>query len=188
MSFEELGAIKRYGYDFWKQNAYRLPGRVATAEMAIIWYEKKEFVKKAIEMNPYGSDVYLWVDVGCIRGPSWTDKEKYGRVKYFEMEKNKIYIGAQGSHKVQDENGLYTYPTGWIAGAIIAGYKEAWLDYYDKYDKVVQRYIDAKVSPAEDQDVMASMTHFYPDLVVAVPPLGEANEGGGAWFEMLWRL
>ena len=51
--------------------------------MAEIWYEKKEFVKKAINMNFYGSKIYLWCDVGTLRAPLTFDKQAFGELRNF---------------------------------------------------------------------------------------------------------
>jgi hypothetical protein len=61
--------------------------------MAIIWYQKKEFVQKSIDMNIYGSEVYLWVDVGCMRSNKYLDAELFHNVRDFYMQRGKIYIG-----------------------------------------------------------------------------------------------
>ena len=67
IEFKQMMAVKRFGYQFWQDQAVWEGLRFASAEMSIMWYEKKEFVKRTIEMNPYGTDKYLWLDVGCLR-------------------------------------------------------------------------------------------------------------------------
>jgi hypothetical protein len=52
-------------------------------ELYAIWYEKKEFVKRTIETNPFSSDKFIWCDAGCLRYPQWTPN-----VYNFGQEKN----------------------------------------------------------------------------------------------------
>ena len=33
----------------------------------MIWAEKSHFLKRAIEINPFKTDYFLWVDIGCFR-------------------------------------------------------------------------------------------------------------------------
>ena len=68
--------------------------RYANAEMAMIWYEKKEFVNKAIKMDPFGSDMYIWLDVGALRGRDNVafNKTYFGQMRDFRYEKGKIFV------------------------------------------------------------------------------------------------
>lgn len=52
--------------DFKKdhENKYHNP------DLYLIWNEKSNFLKTAIEMNCFTTDYYLWVDIGCFRKPN----------------------------------------------------------------------------------------------------------------------
>ena len=65
----------------------------------MIWYEKKEFVKKAIDQNHYGSDIFIWMDAGCLRDKKWFDKELFLQTKPFKkiMKPGKVYVGELGA-------------------------------------------------------------------------------------------
>jgi len=32
-----------------------------------VWNEKAHLLKKGMELNPFGSEHFYWIDVGCIR-------------------------------------------------------------------------------------------------------------------------
>jgi hypothetical protein len=47
------------------------PEKIHSPELYAIWYEKKEFVLRAIQENPFGSDHFVWCDAGIGRYPDW---------------------------------------------------------------------------------------------------------------------
>ena len=94
-------AFKRYGYKFWKDQVdldqeYRdteKTEKTHTPELYAIWYEKKEFVLKAIELNPFNHSKFLWADAGGFRLPQWYSQlqnfalaEKVSDSKMFLLE------------------------------------------------------------------------------------------------------
>ena len=64
-----------------------------TLGMQIMWYQKKEFIMKTINSNPYNSEVFVWIDAGCIKYEEWMEPQYFGRKNNFVIDQNKVYIG-----------------------------------------------------------------------------------------------
>jgi len=57
----------------------------------IIWNSKLLYIKKAIELNIYNSDKYIWLDIGCIRDNACLEKLNIFPI-YENISSNKIDI------------------------------------------------------------------------------------------------
>ena len=51
LEFSQLDGVKKYGMDFWQKEYLKDNESYHTPELYILWYEKKGFVKRAIELN-----------------------------------------------------------------------------------------------------------------------------------------
>src|SRR3989338_7400124 len=51
----------------WKKHKKMDHESYHTPELYSIWHEKTKFVLRAIKLNPFKSDKFLWVDAGCFR-------------------------------------------------------------------------------------------------------------------------
>lgn len=65
---EHWVANKAFPPTFWKdQHATDPEKNIHSPELYKVWFEKKEFVKRAMEMNPYGHTDFVWTDAGICR-------------------------------------------------------------------------------------------------------------------------
>ena len=153
--FSNLNAIKQYGYDFWTENNKLDPEKYHTPELGILWYEKKEFVIKTIEKYP--ADVYIWCDAGCVR----QDAPIYTFGSNIDSETiNKLNIQILNENI---SNEFYRYPDIKVAGAIMYGNKEAWLNYKNIYDFTLQKYVSNKLCVNSDQYITGSALYTNPE-------------------------
>jgi hypothetical protein len=72
---------RTYGFGFFRDQCAVDPEKYHTPVLAAVWYEKKEFVKRAIEMVRLNrrEDVvdrvpFIWCDAGCVRTDAWLPK------------------------------------------------------------------------------------------------------------------
>ena len=60
---------KKYPETFWRKQFTMDPEKELhkSTDLYKVWHEKKEFVKRAIALNPFEHDDFIWMDAGCIR-------------------------------------------------------------------------------------------------------------------------
>ena len=170
-SIYDINAFKKYGYDFWKHQCDIDVEKYHTPELGAIWYEKKEFVKKAILFvdnidindNKYNLNTnipFIWCDAGCVRSDEWIDIIKSFGNKINVIPKDKLMF--QLINEIPNKD-FFIYPDVHIAGAIICGYKDSWFEYSDLYDDMIKIYVNNKICINMDQHVWASVILKNPD-------------------------
>ena len=164
-SIYNINAFKNYGYKFWADQCEIDVEKYHTPELSAIWYEKKEFVKKAIlfvedidnKDNKYNLNInmpFIWCDAGCIRQDEWCQKiETFGN-KISVIPKDKLMF--QLLNEIPNKE-FFVFPNVNIAGAIICGYKYSWLKYSDLYEEMIKIYVKNKICINSDQHLSASI-------------------------------
>ena len=161
-------AFKRYGSDFWKKQLdldeecdfHDKTRKIHTPELYAIWYEKKEFVLKAIEMNPFGHDKYLWADAGGFRIQEW-----YPKLQTFaladQVPDNKMFL-LEIEPFTKDPREL-SLKTTTVGGGYLAAHKNVWASFSEKYDQMLEEYVAQGHFVGKDQHIFASMYLKTPD-------------------------
>lgn len=182
LEFNELEAIKRYTYDFWSQQYSKDHETYHTPELYILWYEKKEFVKKAIDLNFFNTSKFVWCDAGICRHHEWIpqlvqfprsdkiDSNKFNvlRITEFESESDFQKINCVG-------------------GGVLAASKQVWKDYYPKYDSMIESYIEQNKFVGKDQSIIASMIQKEPHFFNLIPIIDMFKDNGyTCWFSLLF--
>jgi glycosyltransferase involved in cell wall biosynthesis len=180
MEFSELVAFKKYGVDFWIQQKTLDHEKYHTPSLYALWYEKKEFVRKAIDLNKFNSEKYVWCDAGICRNKEWiqliksfpnglrisNNKFTVLRITDFEQEENFQYINCVG-------------------GGILAGTKEKWLQFADDYDIIMNEFIDQTKFVGKDQTIIAHMYLKNNNFFTLLPCIKEFDEFT-KWFSLLF--
>jgi hypothetical protein len=162
LPFEELAAFQKYGVEFWERQKSRDPQEYHTYQLGAVWYEKKEFVRRA--MDVHRSDVYIWCDAGCIRDSLSVDLSKeFGTRTQYLLNDNRMHI-QQVSYFPKEE--FYHFDYSFVAGAIMAGNPNAWTEYSELYDSTLMKYDAAGVCGISDQYITKSCIDVRPDLFV----------------------
>jgi hypothetical protein len=170
-------AFKKYGYDFWRSELdkdteydfFDKTRKIHSPELYAIWYEKKEFVLKAIAANPFNHEKFLWADAGGFRVTSW-----YPRLQTFASPKNipdKKFFLLSINPFTDDEKKEYLYPiqNARIGGGYLAAHKDTWPEFSKGFDDMLQEYRNEGLYCGKDQNIMASMTIKYPDFFEIIP-------------------
>ena len=72
LSRDNWTAYTKYSKDFWLSQKQRdREAKIHSADLYSIWYEKKEFILRAAELNPFGHTKYIWCDAGAFRYKEW---------------------------------------------------------------------------------------------------------------------
>ena len=137
----------------------------------MIWNEKSHFLKRAIEMNPFHTEYFLWVDIGCFRVPNteyihWPNPEKVA-----SLDRSKVVMLSVTPFNSFELlcNSLATLPSfqtqNRIGGTIFGGYKDALLRWHDKYYEMLEYFISINRFIGKDQSIMNSVYLLNRDLV-----------------------
>lgn len=68
--------MSKYGIQFWEDQHEKDPEKKIHPHYYLywIWNEKLEFLRRTIELNPFNSDFFAWVDSGYLREQSYNNK------------------------------------------------------------------------------------------------------------------
>lgn len=161
MKFEECCAFSSvWGREFWERQYSRDPERYHSPELGAVWYEKREFVKKAMDIAD--ANIYIWCDAGCVRNEiSEKCLQAFGKRKLFDANDGRIHlqmVGQAGDFK------FYVYPNVCVGCAIICGNRSAWTSYRTVYDDMLMNYDKHEVSGISDQYITQSCIQKRPEL------------------------
>jgi hypothetical protein len=194
LPFHELNAFRSVGSQIWKeQHALDPEKEIHSPELYSIWYEKKEFVLRAIAENPFQSDRFIWCDAGICRYPEWMPE-----VRTFGLYREKIPAGRmlllivkpfRKEDCVIKRDGIpgdFTQEVR-LGGGILASDVAGWNRWSKAYDAMLERYIRAGRFAGKDQNLMASMILDETDICLVVSP-PECMTGIERWFQLLFYL
>ncbi|OWA51039.1 hypothetical protein BV898_15541 [Hypsibius exemplaris] len=162
-----------------------------TKELYALWNEKVNFVMEATRDNSFGSDYFLWTDIGSFRSAenvgnlttypdASTTASRLGKDRVFflqlqELTKNDRIIGSNGLPQHNFQNDIR------LGGGIFGGHVGALTRYADVYYRTMAAMRENGIFIGKDQNIMASVAVMYPDLVWLVQPEPYLNDGD-PWF------
>jgi glycosyltransferase involved in cell wall biosynthesis len=191
---EEWMANKRFGHKVWELQVEKdTESNIHSPDLYKIWYEKKEFVKKVIEINPFHTKKFIWCDAGIVRDEevkSWmpgfgrADRIPEDRLLLLQVDpftEDDVVLQADGIP------GNFLKKNR-IGGGIQAGTALTWKRWSDRYDEMVSKYLVAGRFIGKDQSIMANCILEAPSEVLCVhPPKGRYRHPIQIWFFLvLW--
>ena len=188
LEFSELIASRNFTDEFWLLQKSKDLEPEHSVELYKIWFEKKEFVKRAIELNPFGSEDFIWLDAGILIDDTYIENMKTFpnsakipierflmlNVDPFEQKDEITHKNITGKFLMVNR----------IAGNILAASKNIWLQWSKKYDDILQKYIDAGRFIGKDQTIMATLVLENKNFVSLVNPKSQKNK----WFYLIEYL
>jgi hypothetical protein len=164
---------QQFGEGFWKKqfemddekNIHR------STDLYKVWYEKKEFVKRAIELNPFNHTDFVWTDSGFFRsGSDYISLVKDNYPDANRIPTDKILMLNYWPFTLRDNvetHGIIGGGSGKprIGGGIVAAHKDVWRKYDIIYDEIVVKYNKANLFIGKEQTIMASIVLNHKDLV-----------------------
>jgi hypothetical protein len=160
MNLDNLEAYKKFSKDFWINEEKKDHEMNHSADLYAIWYEKKEFVKKAIVMNPFNTNKFVWCDAGICRSESWIPHITYFPLSY-KIPNDKFLI-----LKITDfENEGDLKFKNSVGGGILAATKEKWIEFSEQYDSVLETFIKEDKFVGKDQTLIATMYKLNPSFL-----------------------
>ena len=160
---EQWVASTRYSQAEWDKLALLDPETLAghSVDLYKVWYEKKNFVLRAIDLNPFDHTDFVWTDAGICRDPTLaalikkypvadripTDRMMMLNVVPFVLRDDVIINGFPGGGEDKPR----------IGGGIIAGPKEEWIKYDLLFNSIVDRYRHAGLFWGKEQTIMKTL-------------------------------
>lgn len=187
---------KKYPETFWRKQLNMDPEKDLhkSTDLYKVWHEKKEFVKRAIQLNPFNHDDFIWMDAGCIRSENMaslvtnfphasrmpTNRMLLLNVQPFSKQDNTIYRFEKG---VSIQGGVTGVAR--IEGTIYGGSTRMWNQFDKAYNTVFEKYVTANVFLGKDQSLLATLVLENNKLVSLVEP---KPFFGDPWFNLILYL
>jgi hypothetical protein len=184
---DEWTATKTFEPNFWDEQVKKDPERLTanhTPELYKIWYEKKEFVRRAIELNPFAHDIFVWTDAGIVR-----DERMIARLNQYpatdKIPQDRIVVLNIKPFLYQETHDSNLSKANRIGGGVIAGKIPIWLKFSNRYDEMVQTYCKDGRFVGKDQSIIASLYLKDSSLFSLIKPIpGEFSD----WFYLLFHF
>ena len=181
--WSEFMANRRWGAEFWEAEYGKDAEKAHSPALYRVWYEKKEFILRAIGMKAFGADRFIWCDAGILRYPDWLRL-----MQHFPLAST-IPAGKMTLLRIVPFEESDTEETCFdgknrIGGGIQAADAETWLWWSGVYDEMLRLYIASNKFCGKDQSIMAACVLRYPqrmNLVVPSPQLNAIEK----WFHLL---
>lgn len=184
--FSEWNALKKYGPEMWMEEKKKDHEASHTPELYCTWYEKKEFVMKAIGMKAFGAEKFVWCDAGILRFVNWIPTLQTFPVSS-RIEAGKMTLLEVVEFTKEDTWEKDFQHENHIGGGIQAADTETWIWWYDEYDRMLKKFLEAKKFIGKDQNILASCYLANPEkFKLVVPPSG--MDGFSKWFWLLLWL
>ena len=73
LDLNKTDTVNMFDLDFWKEQHSKDHKKEIHKSYHVywVWLSKLEFVRRAIEMNPFQSEFFAWVDMGYFRTDRW---------------------------------------------------------------------------------------------------------------------
>jgi hypothetical protein len=133
-----------------------------TPLLYMIWNEKSHFLKRAIDLDPFKTNYFLWVDIGCFRIENTNYLNWPNPSRISEMDKNKVLLLSvvpftDAELKCSSKKDLPLFQFTNRIGGTFGGGKEILLKWHDLYYEMVDYFISINRFIGKDQSIMNSV-------------------------------
>jgi len=179
----EFAALTKWKPSTWIETAKKDHETNHSPELYCMWYEKKEFVLRAIEMGAFGAKKFVWCDAGILRFNHWIP-----HIQTFPQEE-RIVDGKMTLLNLVPFSEEDTVDTDFqhvnrIGGGIQAADAETWRWWSIQYDAMMVKYQTSNRFIGKDQNLMSTLCLAHPERVNLVRPPQELD-GYTKWFWLL---
>lgn len=154
----------KYGEKFVEHFAMDTEKRVGhNIILYMIWAEKSHFLKRAIELDPFESDYFLWSDIGCFRRENTEFRNWPNPSRIATLPKDKVlllsvipFTPSELACKTLSDLPSFQFQNR-IGAPIFGGTKEILLQWHDKYYEMLEYFISINRFIGKDQSIMNSV-------------------------------
>lgn len=141
-----------------------------TLEYMFIICNKTEWIKKAVEIDIFNSDNFVWVDFGLKHVCDCTDDEYIQKLNSIQHKKyNKVRIGNIWNLSINYNTNIFKQISWYFAGGIFGGNKESLLKFaYLMKDKCIE-IIDKTSTIMWEVNIWYILYKENPDLFEPYP-------------------
>lgn len=161
--------MSKYGIQFWEDQHEKDPEKKIHPHYYLywIWNEKLEFLRRTIELNPFNSDFFAWVDSGYLREQSYNNKLMLSQIPA-ELKQDQI-LGLDVSGISSD----------YMGAGFVGGYKPGILSFHEIFYRLLEENKGSFIG--KEQDWFKKSCLENQGLCSLVKP--DRNHGD-AWFYM----
>jgi hypothetical protein len=160
-------------------------------QLYMIWNEKSHFLKQASDLNPFQSDNFLWVDIGCFRVPNtrflqWPHPEKVAQLEPTKMLMVQVYPFLPDELEKRTLDSIPSFQhSNRIGGTMFGGTKRAIEIWHKEYYQMLEHFIRIGRFIGKDQSIMNSVYSWKPEMVQLIKQWEEPHVGmSSEWFYM----
>ena len=153
---EEWTSTTNFLTNFWQEQHRLDPEKnLHSPELYKVWYEKKEFVKRAIELNPWNHTDFVWTDAGICREALLIPFLQHFPVAD-RIPTDRILMNNTSPFTRRDETQLISKKER-IGAGIYAASIPIWNWFIKEYDIVLQKYITQNMFCGKEQDILSTL-------------------------------
>jgi len=158
---------QRYGEEFWDAQFQCDPENYVHKSTSLywVWLEKSNFLKQAIELNPFESEFFAWVDVGYFRSSTYNGEQLVQRIPRGLNADQVLMLQVEefprGQLKLRD--GMLVNPFvgqgtsgAYVGGGFIGGYVAGLLKWHSHFYDTLDLYKKEGFFIGKDQPAMAT--------------------------------
>lgn len=184
---QDLYIVKRYP-DIWDDQYAKDPTQdIRTKECYMIWNSKLALVQEAIILNPFGSDKFVWNDIGSLRDIRFV-YENYRQILKYPLYEN-ISSGKIDIVLIEDfnvQNQIIFQNESHLSGSIFGGGREAFLKLIDLFYQNFDMYLENGYFIGCDQQILATCFQQSPELFNLITP-DHSNYVIDEWFYLYYH-
>lgn len=135
-----------------------------------IWLSKSWCVVKAIGENYFGSEIFMWQDIGSYRNKAYNGQRI---IQHLDMIPSGTLLWMAHHppnappdpiwNDKQHEKQFYFH-----SGSQGAGHKDVWLSYHEKFAETMDLFLAQKMFIGEDQCLLQATCQRFPDMCAYV--------------------
>lgn len=170
MELNETLMSRKYDVQFWQDQHAKDPERAIHPNYYLywIWNEKLEFLRRAIEENPFNSDFFAWVDIGYFREPNYNNQVMLKQIPA-GLKQDQV-LGLNVSVISND----------YMGGGFIGGYRTGILRFHTIFYDLLETNKDSFIGKEQDYFKKACVENENEGLCLLIKP----KQSHGDWFYM----
>eukprot|EP00980_Cylindrotheca_fusiformis_P015279 scaffold4247_cov66-Cylindrotheca_fusiformis.AAC.20 len=173
LELEDLPIGTLYTRDFWQDQLDRDPEKSShrSFELFWIWLSKSWYVSQAIDMNVFGSDLFMWSDIGCFRDELYNSKTM---ILHRELvpphEMMQMAVRTPNPPRKELFNNKYKHRENlYHSGSQAVAFRDTWGKFHEYFLDTIDRFLARGMIIVEDQAVLQSTCLSHPEICVYVP-------------------
>jgi glycosyltransferase involved in cell wall biosynthesis len=197
--------MAKYRDDYLHSHLIDTEKKIHSPELYMLWNEKTYFVMDAIKANPFQSQWFFWVDIGCIR-----DKHMLRYVNTFpnpykimDMPSDKFILSSIVPFQAGDNYREPSSPIPMlflnrgptmscgnivrIQGGFFGGHVSQWSKWCILFSDMFHEFIRTRTFIGKDQYIMSSVYLNHTDRI-HIMQASDKNRINDPWFDFLFRL